>query len=52
MQQEKRVPDKNQIKCMQLHEIIEVDMHIYPLDFNSYFILQCHVINTVSAKWP
>lgn len=27
MQQEKRVPDKNQIKCMQLHGIIEVDMH-------------------------
>lgn len=27
MQQEIRVLDKNQTKCMQLHEIIEVDMH-------------------------
>lgn len=27
MQQEISVLDKNQTKCMQLHEIIEVDMH-------------------------
>lgn len=27
MQQEICVLDKNQTKCMQLHEIIEVDMH-------------------------